>query len=188
MFLPENRRAVYWVIFTALAVLFIVFLISTPVNAGNQPRPVFQGTPGYEPPPTDIGVNAGYPAPEATLPGYVPLQASPTLSGSPIPTAIPTSTLTLAPNLFQTENAEMGGAQTTPALTDTPAPSLTPYLSPTATQAVTASAMPAEKPGGGGFQMNWGMFWIGFSVPILAGCGLVLYLLDHRPDLFRPRG
>ena len=184
---PGNRRVVNFVILAGLAALFVVFMMSTPASAGSRPQPVFQGTAAYEPPPTEGSGSTAYPPPEATTPASTTLQATPTLSGSPTPTATLTPTQTLAPNLFQTENAEMSGAQTTPALTDTPAPSLTPYLSPTATQAITASANPAGNAGGGGFQMNWGLFWIGFSAPVLAGCGLVLYLLDHRPDLFRSR-
>jgi hypothetical protein len=96
--------------------------------------------------------------------------------------ASPTATV----NAFQTENAQMREGQVTPLVTQTPAPTITPYLSPTPWLR-TPSPAPEPGPTGTSGGMDWGMFWIGFSLPVLAGSGLVLYLLDRRPELFRSR-
>jgi hypothetical protein len=66
----------------------------------------------------------------------------------------------------------------------TPAATQTPAAMPTATQSTAAAGTGADR---SGFQIDWSFFWIGFAIPLLAGSGVVLYFLDHRPDLFRPR-
>lgn len=117
------------------------------------------------------------------------------LVGQPTPTPaslLETSTATITPtaeptkpNLFGTENAEMGAGKVTPPPSETPAPTMTAYRSPTPTQGTASPVSDSgagQKPG-----LNWPLFWLGFSFPVLAGCGYVLYLLDHRPELFRPR-
>lgn len=186
MISPNNRRVKHVVFLAGLLALLVVFLILVPAmraSADLHAQPVLQTTPGYEPPATQAPGGTAYPAPQNPTPtGAV------TLSGSPMPTATLTLTPTLAPNIFKTENSEMNGALVTPALTETQSPSLTPYLSPTLT--LTQTTQPTSIPGktgGSGFPMDWGMFWMGFSFPVIAGCGLVLYFLDHRPDFFRPR-
>ena len=185
MISPRHRRAIIFILIAGLAALVVVFLVTAPVSrvsAEGGLQPLLQDTPGYEPPPTETTGGGAYPAPTSGNPS----QATATVAGSPLPTSTPTLTPTLAPNMFKTENSEIDSARTTPALTETPAPSLTPYVSPTVTltqTALAAAPLQASSP-----PMNWGLFWMGFSLPVLAGCGLVLYLLDHRPDLFRRRG
>jgi hypothetical protein len=95
-----------------------------------------------------------------------------------------TLTATLPPNVFRTEDSEINGSQATPALTETPGPTITNYVtgSVTATQLTPTRAV--LKKSGPGFQIDWGMFWIGFSVPVLFASGVVLYFIDRRPDLF----
>lgn len=182
---PKSGQAIISILIAGLAALVVVALLTLPVtrvSAEGDRQPLLQDTPGYEPPPTDSAAGTAYPAPTTGNPA----QATATVAGSPVPTATQTLTPTLAPDVFKTENAEMGGARTTPALTETPAPSITPYISPTVT--LTATVLAPAPLQAGGPAMNWGLFWMGFSLPVLAGCGLVLYLLDHRPDLFRRRG
>lgn len=183
MISPKDRRT----ILAGLAVLLVGLFFLAPalrVSADLRSQPAFQTTPGYQPPATEPSGGNSYPAPQTpTLAG-----TAQTPAGSPEVTATLTLTPTQAPNVFKTENSEMNGALATPALTETQSPSLTPYLTPTITQ--TQTAQPSLAPiqtSGSGFPMDWGMFWIGFALPVLAGSGAVLYLLDHRPDLFRAR-
>jgi hypothetical protein len=103
------------------------------------------------------------------------------------PTATPTITGTPPPNVFQTENSEMGGSLVTPPASETPGPTLTAVYTATA---LSGTAQPTQvasagTTGGSGFVVDWGLFWVGFSIPILFGCGMVLYLLDRKPSLFR---
>jgi len=104
------------------------------------------------------------------------------------PEPTPEDTSTPAVNVFGTEDALMRDTLGTPASSATPAPSITPVNTQTAP--VTSTAQEA---GAGtarenaGLQIDWGFFWIGFAVPLLAACGVVLYLLDRRPELFTPR-
>lgn len=102
----------------------------------------------------------------------------PTLEETPTP----------AVNVFGTEDAQMRDTLGTPASSATSGPSITPVNTQTAPVNSTAQDAGAgtakEKTG---LQIDWGFFWIGFAVPLLAACGAVLYLLDRRPDLFTPR-
>ena len=144
-----------------------------------------QDDPGYDAPPTDTPSGSGSSTETASPTNDVPPTAV------PLPTEMPTVPLTstLPPDVFRTEDSEMNGALTTPAGTETPGPTMTPYHTPTATKTPPKSHLSArsgEKKGG--FIPNWGMFWIGFSLPVLGACGVVLYLLDRRPDLFRRKG
>jgi hypothetical protein len=89
--------------------------------------------------------------------------------------------------VFRTEDAEILDSLASPAASLSPYPSITPANTPTA---VTASTLPAPVSAGNennGFKIDWGFFWVGFAVPILVGCGAVLYLLDRYPDLFTRR-
>ncbi len=100
----------------------------------------------------------------------------------------PTITLTptLPPNVFRTEDSEINGAKTTPMVTETPGPSATVYDTPTLTETSTPpEATQVVIPKKGEPNVDWGLFWIGFSLPVLGGCGVVLYLLDRRPDIFK---
>jgi len=78
-----------------------------------------------------------------------------------------------------------------PVATQLPADSV-PTPGKTSLPTPASTDLPVSSPDGrggdqGGFRVDWGYFWIGFAIPILAGSGLVLYLLDRRPDLFRLR-
>lgn len=179
---------IHFVLLTGLVMLLVIFQMVTPVTqvrAERGAQPAFEDTPAYSAPATTTPENnRGYPPPSQNT-------ALPTLSsgktatpGLPVDTVTVTATITKSPNIFQTENSEMNNARVTPALTDTPGPSITPYISPTATQTISASDAQGKK---SGLAMDWGLFWVGFSVPVLAGCGMVLYLLDHSPELFRKR-
>lgn len=183
-------------------------LHSVPVRADAGAQPVYQETDDYPPPdefdpdlfPTDL---FGYPEPGETqvpLPTFLqpdetespegtePPDATDFPDASPQPTATIGPTLTSPPDVLATENAEMGDSQVTPPGSETPGPTLTPYITLTGTQTVLPSAVsPASQKGAGGLSINWGLFWIGFSIPVLVACGGVLYLLDRRPELFRRR-
>ncbi len=138
--------------------------------------------------------NSGYPYPppgateSPTASSGTPVfTLTPTAVVTPTETSTPTITSTLPPDKFKTENAEMGASQVTPVETETPGPSITPYQSPT--PALSATSLLQTTPDGpkksGGEPVDWGLFWVGFSVPVLAASGFVLYLLDRRPNFFR---
>ena len=176
-------------------------LYSTPVRADAGVRPVLQETDAYPGPeetdffsfPTD---DEGYPEPgepdipiptflmpdDTEQPGLPDVTESPE---TPQPTATlgPTSTMSL--DVLATENAEMSDSQVTPPGSETPAPSMTPYQAITGTQTVLPSAESTVTAKDGGLAVDWGLFWIGFSIPVFAACAGILYLLDRRPDLFR---
>jgi len=103
-----------------------------------------------------------------------------------VPTITLTPTGTLAPNTFLTESAEMSGGQITPPPSETPGPTITAFQTPTAATATPRSTRAPASSDSGGI-VDWGFFSLGFAVPVMAACGLVLYLLDRRPELFRPR-
>jgi hypothetical protein len=104
--------------------------------------------------------------------------------GSPTPLVSSTS----AVNRRATEDAEMRDTLGTQLPSATAAPSITPANTQTIQVTITAtSSTAAEEDGPPPFQIDWGFFWAGFAVPVLGACGVVLYLLDRRPDLFRPR-
>ncbi len=115
------------------------------------------------------------------------LTESPTeAAGTPLPEFTVTSTVTPPPNLYQTEDSEINHSRTTPVATDTPGPTITPYVTATAVKTrVRPTPTPVPIKEKSGFSIDWGMFLFGFSLPILAACGYVLYLLDRRPDLFK---
>jgi hypothetical protein len=137
-------------------------------------------TPVRTPTPTTAGSGG-------TIPTATPVFGNPTDS-IPSNTRVPegTGTGTSSPNLFQTEDAEMGGSQVTPSASETPGPTITPISSATPTQ-ITPTTTPVVKKGLFQGQVDWGMFWIGFSIPVLVCSGLVLYLLDRNPNFFRTR-
>jgi hypothetical protein len=149
---------------------------------------------GYPPPdtteaPIDDGTDEGYPPPDGTgtptssvTPGVVPTTTTP-------PTPQQTLTTAAAPGetLLPAEQAETLAPTETPQATSTPTGTITVTPSVTPTPALQSTLEARQAGDGGSFQVDWGYFWIGFAIPVLAGCGVVLYLLDRRPDLFRPR-
>lgn len=160
-------------------------------EAGDQPA--FQET-SY---PADNGdvtePTAGYDAPATE---ESPAQATPTTrptNGTPAATisaTLPTSlaetvtpSITPPPDVFRTEDSEMNGGLVTPPASETPGPTRTAV--PSQTMAATPTPRVSAAKAGQGFAVDWGLFWFGFSLPVLAGCGVVLYLLDHKPGLFR---
>lgn len=188
--LPPRHRMVKQASIVALAVMLLVLFFGA---LGNGAAPAYAERPlqvdtaypdqGTEPPPGD-----SYPV--ETLPaGGEGGQATfaPTTGTTLLPTVTPTTTATLPPNLIQTENAEMGEGNVTPPPSETPGPTITTYVSATPT---LGTAQPTRTPiarNKSESKVNWGLFWIGFSLPVLSACGLVLYLLDQRPDFFRPK-
>lgn len=192
-----------WILRLGLAVvvgligLMPVLLYSAPVRADSSGLPVFQDTsyPGPEETivfPTD---DEGYPGPEdpeITVPPFVDPNETVTVTATgpaqistPIDTPTTGPTLTKAPDTLATENAEMSDSQVTPPGSETPAPSMTPFLTATGSQTILPAVGSTSSSKGGGLSINWGLFWIGFSLPVLIACGGILYLLDRRPDLFR---
>jgi len=94
---------------------------------------------------------------------------------------------TPSPDAFETENAQIGDSAVTPQVSFTPGPSITPANTSTSTPTITGTVSPIqlETEDTGSFKLDWGSFVVGFAVPVLAGCGVVLYLLDRRPELFK---
>lgn len=158
-------------------VLFVFYLSPQPgVQAGLVDPPLWQDD-DY-PPPEDpfIPTDSSYPPPEeTTVPpdeAYPPPEGEATQEQTSTPLPPPTQ----AP-ADETPVPEPGTAF--------PSPTASPTASSTMITPVTPEAGQEDEPER--FQVDWGLFWIGFAVPILAGSGVVLYLLDRRPDLFRPR-
>jgi hypothetical protein len=100
------------------------------------------------------------------------------------PTPIPS--VTAGPELARTEDAEILDSLASPVASASPWPSITPVNTLTA-EVQLSPTVPVEIDKKAGFYLDWGFFWVGFAIPVLAGCGAVLYLLDRRPDLFRRR-
>lgn len=185
------------ILLTGLVGLVGWFLVVAPgqfARAEALAAPAFQGTEypfgtGDNPYPgiTDTPVSNSAATATKTktfLPGTLAAQQTQTTTSQPVLSVTVTLTATLPPNVFRTEDSEINGAQATPALTETPGPTITNYVtgSVTATQLTPTRAV--LKKSGPGFQIDWGMFWIGFSVPVLFASGVVLYFIDRRPDLF----
>jgi hypothetical protein len=146
---------------------------------------LLQTTPGYNPPDdsaTDTGDGYNPPATDSPDANATPEDITP----SPEFTATITLTATLAPDVFRTEDSEIDQSKTTPMVTETPGPTNTVYITPTGARTLRAptptSGRPKEKDA---FVLDWGMFLAGFSLPVLAACGYVLYLMDRHPELFR---
>jgi hypothetical protein len=161
----------------SLAVLATAYAAQAMFSAGAGSRLSFQDD-GY-PPPENLQPVEGYPAPGDG--GTVPESTQ-----EPFATQTETHTPTPPPDILRTEQAEMGDTLVTPPGDMTPAPThtLINTVTPTPTQTATPEPAPVLPPQEEGFRMDWGLFSIGFAIPILIGCGLVLYLIDRRPDLF----
>ena len=146
------------------------------VQAGLVDPPLWQDDDYPPPQDTFIPTDAGYPPPEETT---VPPDGE-----YPPPEGEATQEPTLTPSLPPTQ----APADETPIFelgTATPSPTVSPTATSTVVPQVSPEAAQEDEPER--FQVDWGFFWIGFAIPILAGSGVVLYLLDRRPDLFRPR-
>jgi hypothetical protein len=180
----------------ALLVSLLAFTLRFSTHGGSVlAAPGFQSTQPYDAPPTqdqpDPG--SGYDPPATSAPPANQPTSAATTGATSAPEASPTAegtvtlTPTIPPDTFRTEDSEMNNSLTTPAVTETPGPSITPVTTQTAlkTQSHATSVAAARKKSG--FAFDWGLFWMGFSLPVLAACGMVLYLLDRRPDIFRPR-
>jgi hypothetical protein len=173
-----------------VGLLFLLFILvsGVPVLAEPAGAPFFEDTPGY--PPTDEFPTDEFPTddPYGYFTEETATQDLGTLPANITPSIVGTSTLTTTPepNIFLTEDSEINKARTTLSVTETPAPTITVFSSPTRIKTVQQpTQMLAASKKKGGFRMDWGLFWIGFSLPVLGACGGVLYLLDRRPDLFR---
>jgi hypothetical protein len=140
--------------------------------------------------------NFSYPAPTETPRSGTQPTLTPTVTSQfrstnqVISTPTPNLSITPAPDVYSTENAQIGDSFVTPPASPTPAPSITLASTPTIASSVTstsAAGVLSKSAAKGGFTIDWGFFVIGFVIPVLAGCGAVLYLLDHRPELFAQR-
>jgi hypothetical protein len=146
---------------------------------------------------------APYPAGTSSTDSLYPA-GTPTKTNAAVPTAIiifpgtatetelPVETSTVPADTFLTEDAQMKESQVTQPAGATAAPAIvtgspdTPTPATTPTEITAAAAQTSDqKPGG--FRMDWGFFWIGFAIPVLAGCGIILYLLDRNPVMFSKR-
>jgi hypothetical protein len=169
-----------------LVTLFILraaSVVRAVIEAEIVSAPVFQDD-DYPAPDTEVPYD-DYPAPEDQS-TETPFDTPPP---PPAQTLTPTPTPTLAPDVFRTEDAEIGDSQVTPSTSETPGPTPTAINTPTPTVSYTATPEPTpvavvEEES---FRIDWGLFSIGFAIPVLIGCGIVLHYLDRRPDLFTPR-
>jgi hypothetical protein len=161
--------------FSAL-ILFNSWQVS-PANAGAGNYGILQQATSY---PEDIySTESGYPG-EFETPFPATQESLP-----PMETTEPTP----AVNTFATEDAQMRDTLGTEIPSATPAPSLTPANTATAllTATPTGIAATASNAQKNRFRIDWSYFWIGFAVPLLVCCGVILYLLDRHPDFFTPR-
>jgi len=195
----------WFIIRLGLLICLIALIAPVPgtiirVRAANEVAPVYQE--GYPvstnppPPPPSGGLDDAYPAvtiapptPQPTATHTQPAEDQQPTPATPTETPEPsaTSDRSPSPDAFQTENAEMGGALVTPP---TPEPTASATVTPPASTEMPPAEDQQPTPAaavsdGARFQMDWGMFWVGFAIPFLAACGLVLYLLDRKPDFFR---
>ncbi len=178
----------------------LVFVFS--VVPGGQMHPALANAPDYQdgyPVDTPTLPDSGYPAgatgtSPATAGNSTPTSSSGTRPAgtepaeSLTPSIEPTETITstLKPDVFRTEDSEIGSSKTTPLVTETPGPTATAFGAPTETiTPLPTRATQAAVQKKDGVKIDWGLFWIGFSLPVLGGCGVVLYLLDRRPDIFK---
>jgi hypothetical protein len=176
---PGMKRIV--VLFTLALILFF-FSAALAAQAGTPARPgiaLFQDDYPYP----EETFFFDYPYPEETGGAVEPTD------GVFLPTLTFTPEVTLTPelNLFATEDAQMGDTISSPAPSATPGPSITPAFTQTGPAQATGTPPPAAAGSGERFRVDWGYFWIGFAIPVLAACGAVLYLLDRRPELFSQR-
>jgi hypothetical protein len=169
-----------------LLVVVFVFAIRSEVRAAPANAPLFQS--GYTAPTDNSSdTGSGYEAPATDTPPANTGSAN-TPSGQLTPSVVftETSTATIPPDLFRTEDSEINNSQTTLAASETPGPTITAVSTSTVSKTKSQSSpTPPIIKKKGGITLDWGLFWIGFSLPVLAACGAVLYLLDRRPDLFK---
>lgn len=93
---------------------------------------------------------------------------------------------TSAVNIFATENAQMQDSLSTQAPSATPEPTITPANTATAVLTPTLTVVVEASTGQNRFKIEWSYFWVGFAIPLLICCGVVLYLLDRYPNIFTP--
>jgi hypothetical protein len=141
-------------------------------QATDYPNPDETQIPEYDYPPGDTQVP------------ILPTKSDLTLSA----VLTPVESSTPSKNLLATEDAEMRNTLGTQLPSATAGPSITPINTQTVQSTTTGTVIPAVMQNKkNGFKVDWGYFFVGFAVPVLAACGVVLYLLDRRPDLFTPR-
>lgn len=171
--------AVVLLIMTAASALFGLRIAQAETNLPQDQAtsyPIYTDTPS----PIETYINGVYPVDTET-----PAATNTVVVNTPVASLTFTATSTLAPNQFLTENSEIGTGNVTPAADLTPGPTITAYSTLTPSQTPAAAVTNPKK--NSAPWMDWGLFWIGFAIPVLAGCGGVLYLLDRRSDLFRAR-
>ena len=171
-------------------------------------QPAMQDATQYPPPGESTPFPPGYPGPGQptnTIPA--PAEPTPTFTvtatatatqpgDAPISTPTPTPTQVVQqPTVEQietslpetaspvTQAAPTAASTSTVGPTDTGTGARTPTAPADGTVTATSSA-PDNSEDSQGSGMDWGLFWIGFSIPVLFACGAVLYLLDRNPRLF----
>jgi hypothetical protein len=185
-----------------LAVLLIlaVFLVKSPdhgaVKAAPDAAPPFQAEdypgPGQDDPGLPDDVDDPYPMVTATAEGQPTGDAQPTPidEGQPTaeaPTVTPEATdagsdYPPGEDADPSTSTPAAGETAPPPATATPEP---PNKEPEPEETMFALQPPASTGGGqGGLALNWTLFWVGFSLPVVLACGVVLYLLDRNPRLF----
>lgn len=186
------------VVVLAALLLFGIGALSSRVQAAEGSRQVslFQDYPPNDDPPTsDPGypVDPTEPPPDEPYPGSptdtapVPVEDTPTqpAEDTPIPanTPLPTEDITAPQTQPAAASPTASAASTQQAL---PTGTQTPDGRPTEllTRPAVTLTPPPEQSGG----IDWGLFWIGFSIPVLTASGVVLYLLDRQPTLLQRRG
>jgi hypothetical protein len=183
------KRIFRLVLLVLLGFAAVVLVLAAPVDA----HPLAQDGTGYVFP--TEGATIGYPG-ETPSPYEGPPQSSPTPTDHSDITPIPGTTLTPGPlgtsgaspqpgtetssptasrNLFGTEDAEMGGARVTPPPSETPSPSQTPVVLPSAT------STPVENTA---FDLNRGWFVAGILLPPLLLVGVWLINRARRSGEF----
>lgn len=189
---PQFRRVLQFFAIAGMVGIFLlvsVHFAGWHANANALAQPAYQddGYPPTEDVPTEVVPTYGYPGEESPTAeaGTTSTAGGATATSGPTPTPANTMTVTATVrNVFLTENAEMGASSVTPPASLTPlatgtiAPTHTNTPTRTPLSTLIAAASDEDQ------NLDWGLFWIGFSVPIIAACGVVLYLLDHRPELF----
>lgn len=184
----RGAKTVTWTSLTALlfgATLLLILTGSANAAIGEK----FQQPNGDSYPVATQQDPFGYPA------GTEPVGEPETSDTPPGPDGLSTLTLTPGPSpttavdVFGTEDAQMRDSLVTPPPSPTPGETITPAYTPTISATFTDTALAAGEKSAKkqGFQLDWSFFVIGFIIPVLAGCGYVLYLLDRQPGLFSSR-
>ena len=189
----SNRAAFRFALFVPVILVAVLFWFTAGrlegVEAADQTnanQPILQDDYPADEQPTDVSEDSDYPGVPTDAPAASPTD-TPAAPENPTATEMPTA----EPGVEQTvepspTSGEGPTSLPTPSVggTVTPAGELTPTVTPQVlTTRPVLARTPTGKSGSGG--VDWGLFWIGFSIPVLFASGAVLYLLDRQPALFQ---